>query len=168
MPAPSLFDPEKLGLSLNTTARLWRTKLDQRLRPLGLSQGKWTTLVHLARAGEPITQRDLAARVGIEAPTLAGILHRLQNDGWIQRQGSATDRRCKTVHLRPNSQPILEQIFSAARELRHEMLADIPADELQTCMKVLEEIRVKASSLPMRPNSNSATKHNGAARRIKR
>lgn len=168
MPAPTPFDPEKLGLSLSTTARLWRTKLDQRLRPLGLSQGKWTTLVHLARAGGPITQRELAARVGIEAPTLAGILHRLQSDGWIKRQESATDRRCKTVHLRQNSQPILEQIFSTARELRHEMLADIPADELQTCMKVLEDIRTKARALPMHSNGNSATKSNGAPKRVQR
>jgi len=43
-------DVEKIGLLLNNTARTWRTKLDQRLKPLGLSQGKWTTLAHLAKA----------------------------------------------------------------------------------------------------------------------
>jgi MarR family transcriptional regulator for hemolysin len=38
-------------------ARVWRHKLDQRLRPLGLSQAKWRTIAHLARG--QMTQRDL-------------------------------------------------------------------------------------------------------------
>jgi MarR family transcriptional regulator for hemolysin len=138
------FDVEKIGLLLNSTARTWRTKLDQRLKPLGLSQGKWTTLAHLANAGETLTQRELAARVGIEGPTLAGILDRLQSDGWIKRKGSQADRRCKTVHLRRNSSAILDHIFSTAHALRHELLADIPPGDLQTCMRVLYRIREKA------------------------
>ncbi len=95
-------DLEKIGLFLTGTARTWRNKLDQRLRPLGLSQSKWVTLVHLAAAEAPLTQRELAALVGIEEPTLAGILHRLQSDGWIERKECESDRRCKTVHLRKN------------------------------------------------------------------
>jgi MarR family transcriptional regulator for hemolysin len=142
--ASTRFDAEKIGQFLTGTARTWRNKLDQRLRPLGLTQGKWMTLVHLAGSEKPLTQRELAARVGIEAPTLAGILHRLQSDGWIERKEFAADRRCKTVHLRRNSQPILDRIFSTARALRHELLADIPADDLQTCMTVLARIRAKA------------------------
>jgi MarR family transcriptional regulator, transcriptional regulator for hemolysin len=144
MSAPTQFDLEKIGQVLTGTARTWRNKLDQRLRPLGLTQGKWMTLVHLAASEKPLTQRELAALVGIEEPTLAGILHRLQSDGWIERKGSATDRRCKTVHLQRNSKPVLDQIFSTARALRHELIADIPTDDLQTCMTVLARIREKA------------------------
>jgi MarR family transcriptional regulator for hemolysin len=138
------FDVEKIGLLVNSTARTWRTKLDQRLRPLGLSQGKWTTLAHLANAETALTQRQLAELVGVEGPTLAGILDRLQNDGWIERKESPNDRRCKRVHLRRNSSAILNQIFSTAHALRHELLADIPAADLQTCMRVLHRIRTKA------------------------
>ncbi len=139
---------ERLGLCLNETARLWRTKLDQRLRPLGLSMGKWTTLAHLSRGGDKLTQKALAARVGIEEPTLVGILHRLQQDGWIKRQGHTEDRRCKTVHLRKRSTAVLEQIFQTAGTLRRELLAGIPRGDLETCVRVLSQIRERALAAP--------------------
>ena len=54
MPRPNI---NELGLVLFGTARAWRTKLDQRLRPLGLSQGKWRTLIHLSQGGKEKTIR---------------------------------------------------------------------------------------------------------------
>ena len=144
-------DTQKLGLVLVETARAWRTKLDQRLRPLGLSQGKWTTLVHLAWGGDKLTQRELASRIGIEEATLAGLLDRLQTDRWIARKTSEHDRRCKTVHLQPRSKKVLTQIFETAHELRQELISDIPAAELVTCMEVLTRIRDKADSVSHEP-----------------
>jgi MarR family transcriptional regulator, transcriptional regulator for hemolysin len=141
-------DLEKLGFILNETARLWRTKLDQRLKPLGLSMGKWRTLAHLARGGDKLTQREIAARIGIEEPTLAGILNRLQTDGWIKRKSHAEDRRCKTVHLQRRSAVVLDRIFSTAQELRHELIADIPPRDLETCVQVLAQIRARAEAAP--------------------
>jgi MarR family transcriptional regulator, transcriptional regulator for hemolysin len=140
-------DTQKIGLLLVETARAWRTKLDQRLRPLGLSQGKWTTLVHLAWGGDKLTQRELASRIGIEEATLAGLLDRLQTDGWIIRKPSAHDRRCKTVHLQPRSKKVLSRIFATAQELRQELIAEIPQSQLETCMRVLTRIRDKADAV---------------------
>ena len=65
----------ELGLVLFGTARAWRTKLDQRLRPLGLSQGKFKVwgdpdgqkyvhnLFHGKKPGPPITLDDLKRAV---------------------------------------------------------------------------------------------------------
>lgn len=141
-------DIDRLGLLLNETARTWRTRLDQRLKPLGLSMGKWTTLAHLARGGDKLTQKELAARVGIEEPTLAGILDRLQDDGWIKRKGHAEDRRCKTVHLQKRSTNVLDQIFQTAKTLRLELLAEIPKRDLETCVRVMAQIRDRALAGP--------------------
>ncbi len=139
-------DTDKLGFLLNETARVWRTKLDQRLKPLGLSMGKWRTLAHLARGGDKLTQSEIAARIGIEEPTLAGILDRLQQDGWIKRKSHTEDRRCKTVHLQRRSAVVLDRIFSTAQELRHELIADIPQHDLETCLRVLAQIRERAET----------------------
>ncbi len=137
-------DPEQIGLLLNDTWRAWRAKLDSRLKPLGLSQGKWRTLVHLSKGGDQISQSELAARMAIEEPTLVGLLQRLESDGWIKRKSASHDRRCKTVRLARKTTGILDRIFKTARELRHELLADIPSRDLQTCMRVLSRIRSKA------------------------
>src|SRR2546430_915123 len=118
-------DPEQIGLLLNNTWLAWRAKLDGRLRPLGLSQGKWRTLVHLSKGGDQLSQSELAARMGIEEPTLVGLLRRLENDGWIKRRDAAHDRRCKNVCLARKSSPVLHEIFDAARQLRHELIENI-------------------------------------------
>lgn len=153
-------DTQKIGLVLVETARAWRTKLDQRLRPLGLSQGKWTTLVHLAWGGDKLTQRDLASRIGIEEATLAGLLDRLQTDGWIERKTSVHDRRCKTVHLRPRSKKVLSKIFETAHELRQELIGEVTPGELETCMRVLTHIRDKADAV----SHDSVIRKDGAKR----
>src|SRR5688572_20470923 len=141
MPPPNT---NELGLVLFGTARAWRTKLDQRLRPLGLSQGKWRTLIHLSLGGNKLTQKEIAERMGIEGPTLAGLLDRLQNDGWIERRSSALDRRCKIVHLQRRSKTVLDKIFNAAHGLRTELIENIPPRDLETCIRVLRQIRAKA------------------------
>jgi MarR family transcriptional regulator for hemolysin len=86
--------------------------------------------------------------MGIEGPTLAGLLDRLQNDGWIERRCSALDRRCKIVHLQRRSKAVLDKIFNTAHDLRKELIEDIPQRDLETCIRVLEQIRAKAERPP--------------------
>src|SRR5256885_17000701 len=90
---------ERFGPLLHGVARAWRLKLDQRLKPMGLSQAKWRTLLHLSRSETVLTQAEIAARLGIEEPTLVNLLHRLEKSGWVFRRTAKHDRRCKTVHL---------------------------------------------------------------------
>jgi MarR family transcriptional regulator, transcriptional regulator for hemolysin len=139
-------DPETFGSLLHGTARAWRLKLDERLKPMGLSQARWRTLLHLSIAPGPLTQAEIAARLGIEEPTLVTLLHRLENGGWVTRRSSPHDRRCKMVHLGRRAQRVIAQINVVASELRHELLADIPASQLRTCVNVLARIRERAET----------------------
>ena len=59
-------DSETLGPLLHGTAHAWRLKLDERLKPLGLSQAKWRTLFLLSLAHAPITQSEIASRLGVD------------------------------------------------------------------------------------------------------
>lgn len=134
-------DVERFGQLLGETARAWRQALDRRLRPLGLSGARWLVLLHLARADGPLTQKELAHRVGIESPTLVGLLDRAASDGWVERRPSDQDRRSKTIHLTDQAHGAIDQIEAAAAELRHELLRDLSDQELRQCIKVLGRIR---------------------------
>src|SRR5262249_23011902 len=136
--------PETFGQLLHGVARAWRQKLDQRLKPMGLSQAKWRTLMHLSLAGDALTQAEIAARLGVEEPTVVTLLHRLERENWITRTNSALDRRCKMVLLGRRALRVIAEINSSANTLRHELLADIPNSDLQICMKVLARIRDRA------------------------
>jgi MarR family transcriptional regulator for hemolysin len=137
-------DWETFGPLLHGTARAWRQKLDERLKPMGLSQAKWRTLLHLSLARDALTQAEIAGRLGVEEPTVVALLHRLEKERWVTRRSSTRDRRCKMVLLGQRAQRVITQINATADELRHELLAEIPASELETCIKVLTRVRQKA------------------------
>jgi MarR family transcriptional regulator for hemolysin len=145
-------DGETFGLLLHGTARAWRVKLDERLKPMGLSQAKWRTLLHLSIAPGALTQAEIAERLGIEEPSLVTLLHRLENEGWITRRSSSHDRRCKMVLLGQRAQNVISQINAEAERLRHELLENISAADLRTCERVFTQICKKAE----RKNGNGA------------
>jgi MarR family transcriptional regulator for hemolysin len=138
---------EQLGYAIGEAARLWRTRLNERLRPLGLSQARWMVLLHLSRRGDGVVQKALAEWIGIEGPTLVRILDRMTEDGWIERRESTTDRRAKTVHLTRQANAIIKRIDKIAAQLRKEILADIDAADIDACMRVLEQIKHTAERL---------------------
>ncbi|MGD8927262.1 MAG: MarR family transcriptional regulator [Thioalkalispiraceae bacterium] len=138
---------EQLGMTIGEVARIWRTRLNERLRPLGLSQSRWMVLLLLSRRGDGVMQKQLAEWIGIEGPTLVRTLDRMTEDGWLERRESKHDRRVKTVHLTEQSISIIKQINQIANGLRRELLTDISSDELETCMHVLQKIKQAAEAM---------------------
>lgn len=131
---------ESLGVLIGQVARRWRSRLDRRLEGFGLTEARWLTLLQLARGGSGVTQKDLAARVGVEAPTLVRTLDRLEEEGLVARRESGGDRRAKTVHLCDRAGPVLHMIEAAASTLRAEVLAGVSEAELEICHSVLARI----------------------------
>src|SRR6266536_4932604 len=158
---------ETFGQLLHGTARAWRQKLDQRLKPMGLSQAKWRTLMHLSIAPDALTQAEIAARLGVEEPTVVALLHRLEREAWVTRTNSPHDRRCKMVLLGRRAQRVIAQINATADKLRHELLAGVPQADLETCMKVLARVRQQAEKSDRRnettrpPVARGLAEHNG-------
>jgi MarR family transcriptional regulator for hemolysin len=138
---------EQFGRLIGETYRLWRMRINERLRPLGLSQARWTTLRALSRGGDAMPQVELAARVGIEAPTLVGILDGLAHSGFVQRRASTSDRRVKTVHLTAKALRKLEQIELVAQELRREVTQNVDAATLATAIDALEVVKNQLVSM---------------------
>ena len=132
---------------------------------MGLSQAKWRTLLRLSMSPGPLTQAEIASHLGIEEPTLVTLLHRLENDRWVARKNAAHDRRCKTVHLTQRAQRVIEGINAEAFKLRHELLDEITASDLRTCIRVLESIQRKAEK--QESTTNGKNGRNGRSRAAK-
>ena len=136
-------DSERLrafAVSLGDVARLWRGQIDRRLRPCGLSFMQWLTLSQLSRAGRDVVQKDLAALVSIEGPTMVGILDRLVGSGLVERRVSATDRRANTVHLTSGGHDKLDEIEGQLQALREDMLAGLSGSDLETGIRIFKHI----------------------------
>ena len=135
--------PEKFALLLRDTFFTWRSELDRRFKPFGLSQAKWRVLLSLYMCDVSLTQTSLAQKLGIEKPTLVGLLDRLNKDGWIVRHEDSQDRRVKTVHLTQKAIEMSKKMHDVAEALRLEIMKDIDKDELAICISVLESINKK-------------------------
>ncbi|HEX5055028.1 MAG TPA: MarR family transcriptional regulator [Gammaproteobacteria bacterium] len=149
---------ETFARLLGETGRTWRTRLDERLKPLGLSQAKWLALLYLHRGGDGMTQTRLAAGLGIEGATLTSLLDRLGRDGYVSRRESAHDRRSKTVHLTPAALKTIRKITAIAAELRGELLAGISARDLRVCIRTLQRIRAAADELSRKPRRREVSR----------
>jgi MarR family transcriptional regulator for hemolysin len=137
---------EQFAESLHLAAHSWRTALDRRLRPLGYSRSRWMVLLHIS-LNDAITHRDLAERLGIEAPTLVRLVDRMEKDGLLNRRASETDRRVKHLHLSPEGRKEVERIWACAAGLRKEILSGLDKAEINTTLNVLQKIRSKLEGI---------------------
>ena len=156
MPRVVRLNRAQFGFRIAEAAHWWRKLLDERLKPLGLSQAKWVTLYVLAKAGGSMTQKDLALARGIEGPTLVRLLDGLAAAGLVERRPDPTDRRSKTVHLTPEARPILRKIDRIAAGLRDELLNGISDEQVDVCLKVFDAVQRNAGGYPVAPVEDRA------------
>lgn len=139
--SPSVAVPEQasesLPIALNDVARAWRSRLDERLRPLGLSSAMWAVIRRLAIGQAALTQRELAEAVGIEGPTLVRLLDRLEQHGIARRVSDPRDRRIKRVELAEQARQNWDASLKAGLELSSELTRGIPPKDLETTRTVL-------------------------------
>ena len=138
---------EHFSSALHNTARAWKLAVDRRLKYLGLSQASWTAVAVAAKAGEPLSQIELANRVGIEAASMVATIDRLVKLELIAREPSPHDRRVKLVVLTKAGQQLYGKVKAEADAFRKELLADIDKQQLSAAIKLLEHLQSVAEAV---------------------
>ena len=67
-------DSSNMLFRLAVVSRNWRKVLDREVQSAGLTDATWRPLVHLHFLGDGTRQKDLAASVGIEGPSVVRLL----------------------------------------------------------------------------------------------
>jgi MarR family transcriptional regulator for hemolysin len=140
-PPPSTH--ELFGIAIGDCARIWRNKVNDRLRPLGLSQATWIALWNLSWFPDGLSQSELAERLGIEGPTLVKLIDKLQVEGLVERHPSLMDRRRKIVKLTERAGPILLDVKTTIAILRQEIMTSFPEQRIEEGLALLTQIRDK-------------------------
>ena len=139
-----------IGFRIARLPHLWRSILDRRLAPLGLTQTRWVTLYQLWKLGEGNPQCDLARAIGVEAPSLVRTLGQWEAQGLVERRACDDDRRSKRLYLTPAAIPLLEQIDSVVLAARQEMLAGLSEQDLDQLDKWLALIESNGLAIQTR------------------
>lgn len=146
-----------IGFRIARLPHLWRSILDRRLAPLGLTQTRWVTLYHLWRLGDGQPQCDLARAIGVEAPSLVRTLSQLEAQGLVERRACDSDRRSKRIHLTDAAMPLLEQIDNVAKEARKEMFEGLSEADLEQLGEWLERIEQNGLAIQARDLQEAAS-----------
>lgn len=125
-----------IGNMVNRAARLLRTLADQRLEPLGLSSGQLPVLTALL-ADEALSQKALTEQAGIEQPTMAATLGRMERDAIIERHPDPNDRRSSLFSLTPATRDKAEAIKAVIQGINVDSLAGFPADDRARLRRML-------------------------------
>jgi MarR family transcriptional regulator for hemolysin len=132
---------ERFGKAIGDISRAWNDKLDQRLKPLGLSQSKWRALLYVSRVPAGINQTDLARMLAIEAPTLTRLVKLLEEEGWVTRRPLPGDARCKMVRLTAKARKTVALIEGEVIRLRAETVGRLTPDQLAAGFDAMQALQ---------------------------
>lgn len=143
-------DRSNLLFRLALLTRRWRQLLDNEFQHAGLTAATWRPLLHLHLLGEGIRQKDLAASVGIEGPSLVRLLDTLVAKGLIERSEDATDRRAKLLCLTNPGRAVVDGIHGTVVNLESELLSSFSDCEFCQVAGLVERLEAVVSTARQR------------------
>ncbi|HLI56399.1 MAG TPA: MarR family transcriptional regulator [Actinomycetota bacterium] len=133
-----------LGRQLAVTHKAVRAEFDARLAEAGGSLSTW---IVLRSAGESMSQRELADRMGVEGPTLVRHLDRLEREGLIGRHRDPLDRRVTRIRVTLAGEAMLARLAAVAAEFERELRSALGDLEYTAMMAALKQVHAFAGRL---------------------
>lgn len=131
---------KSIGAVLNSLVRSFNATFERRSRSLGLTRPQWQLLLNLHRR-PGMTQTELAAVLELSVPTIANLVHRLIDRGWIEIRIDPAHRLSKYLFLRPNVRPMLARVHQMARSVDGIALAGMSKEECAHLLCLLSRIK---------------------------
>ena len=139
-------DPRNLlGYQLKHVQAVLRARMDEALRPLGLSAPQYLCLELLSRAPGASTS-DLAREAFVTRQTMSTLLRSLVDRGLAQRAAQASSGRALPVRLTPEGRDLLSEASRVTVEVEWVMISPISESQLRAvqealsvCIAALEE-----------------------------
>ncbi len=139
---------ERFANALHGTARAWRQAIDRRLKYLGVSQASWMSIAVAAKALQPLSQSELAEKLGVEGATMVAMVDRLVKAGLVKREPSTADRRIKRVVVTEAGQRLFDTVKTEAAAVRKELLSQMDPKKLEAATAVLEALQGMIDTAP--------------------
>lgn len=121
-----------------------RRNYDDQVRELGLSFARARVLSALTLR-EGATQAELAAAMGVEAPSLKRQLDLLETEGLLERRGLAGDARKRALFLTDRARAL--SITRFMDDIRDQLLAGFTPDEQAQLRDGLERLADNATRM---------------------
>ena len=127
---------ESLGYYMSLTSRMQERRLDDWLRPLGLTRITWCIL--LAVENEGLSRpSEIADFVGIDRTATSRALRQMEEAGLITRASARDDRRMTDVRLSDLGRDLMAQATPLAEENNRIAAARLSSEERDELVRLL-------------------------------
>lgn len=127
--------------ALVKVAKLYRSAQSDVLSRLVLHPGQDVLLWMLGQEPDGVTVSEIAARLGVEQPTVTRSLTRLEQGGWFRRQPVPGDRRATRIQLTDKGRSAVPEIEAAWRTLAETATAGMTNEQQAMLIELLEKVR---------------------------
>jgi len=107
---------------------------------VNLRRGCFGVLRVIERASTPLSQREVSARVGIDASDVVDLVDRLERAGFVRRQRDERDRRRNVLELTTAGRRAIERFEKVAIAVDEIVLRDLDDDEQATLRRLLQTV----------------------------
>ncbi len=117
----------------------------------GISQSMVTTLAVIDGAGEPLTPKEISARLLVPSATMTATLDLLEDRGWIRRLVNPADRRSVLVESTAAGRDAADQLLAGIRDLERTTMALLTDRERTQLVKLLGKVLDGAAQVAADP-----------------
>ena len=135
----------RFGIKFSLLARRWRRAIDAHLMASGLTDATWVPLVHLKQTGGGITQKELAALVGVDGSSLVRVLDILAREGLVERRRDESDGRANLISLTPEGEDRVGEIRRELARVESVMLSELSDRDIAAMLAHFETIERRMS-----------------------
>ncbi|MDE1173317.1 MAG: MarR family transcriptional regulator [Parvibaculaceae bacterium] len=132
--------PERrFGYVLSESSRLLRRVFNGRAQATGLTLAQWRALSRIAHH-EGLNQVSLAELLEIQPITVARLVDRLEQSGWVERRPDPADRRAQRLFLTAEAAPLMEQLWGFSDEVARIALDGLTPGERKQFIEMLAKV----------------------------
>lgn len=126
------------------------TDIFSRVAPAGILTPRQYAILAAIEANQGLSQTGLVENTGIDRSTLADIVRRMLDKGFVQRERTVDDARAYAVRLTRKGSNMLKRMRPYADQVDQQIVEAIPAEHRKVFLSVLNHM-VQTLSAPKKP-----------------
>lgn len=130
---------EYVGPMLGATAQLFKQRVDENVEWHGLTSVQSRVLLYLihVKQGTETNQRDLEKLLDVKAPTVNGIVGRMEEKGFIRRLPGRRDARCRSITVTEKGRLLEREVTESMRAVEAQVTEGFTPQERELLKKLL-------------------------------
>ncbi len=132
---------KRIGYYMKMIAHSMENMRNKTLEKIGLTSSQFEILLYLCfKKDEEINQRDLEKNFKLSNPTVNGILNRLEYKGFIIREMSEKDARCKNIKVTNEAYDLYKKMKTIAKNMENDLTKGITKEEKEAFINVIKKM----------------------------